>query len=664
MARTATRQAAIKANRALRLREDEEAARDEANEGDWRDEENYAAPPAKRTRASIRGGRNTAKGSLRGILALPLETVTSICLSLDLETLFHLSRLNKRFWRFLRDTVVKYVWEEVRTATGVPELQLPGLSVYGLANLLYGRCIGCGTEKSKADYTLRIRCCTRCLCQFVYNKKVKDPLWPKIQSLVTPSKYEEHDQPRIDAVYCKNEVDTISRIYRKFETKNTVTLNSNASPRAQPGPKAKRSVKSQETHNPRKEQKMVPVEFEGMGTFGKDLFLARVKANRAKRERDAAQIASWQKEVIKEKERVAEQIRRRRQLTIENRFKESGWKDYHFDATFRAHSSMRIAEDLDEPTWAAIKPGLELLLRQHKASSEAAHLARDVDRRKAVVYKQYSALLFDTETGKKVGFHPLPPWDEFATLQSVQQLWTLSSIKDVSRKEPILLNNPKGIAKELEELRTALQNLLFDQIVGCLAAIDQAQTDADKKKDVEKRTSKRRRAGLVPVSSLAGKSFSLNQKEELFLRAVFVVRCLRCTMVDSVLRLAGHTCSRSYYDPSSGQAQPSILAMSYSAAQFTVQAAVDMVLAAGKTASVSAQEMEELGPVFTCEGTPCANSSSSTGHSFFQMLAHVIAWHNDQIPQRPPAKLICETKEAVMDRLYKSVASSFFFPGL
>jgi len=132
------------------------------------------------------------QGLLRGILDLPLDVLTGVCEHLDLETLFHVSRLNKRFYKFLRGTAaLSYLWDWAREESGLPELTAPGFSTVQLANLLFSKYCqvrslsklrrariafadvheplplcpdlqNCARTTPKVDFLLRVRLCQAC----------------------------------------------------------------------------------------------------------------------------------------------------------------------------------------------------------------------------------------------------------------------------------------------------------------------------------------------------------------------------------------------------------------------------------------------------------------------------------------------------------------------
>ena len=95
--------------------------------------------PRKGTELTRRGP--SLQGKLSGLLRLPAELITTICQHLDLETLFHVSRLNKYLWRLLRQTTsLEYLWERARIESGLPELTAAGMNVFEYANLVFGCC--------------------------------------------------------------------------------------------------------------------------------------------------------------------------------------------------------------------------------------------------------------------------------------------------------------------------------------------------------------------------------------------------------------------------------------------------------------------------------------------------------------------------------------------
>ena len=123
------------------------------------------------------------QGALKGILDLPLDVLAIVCSELDLPTVFHLSRLNKRFYSFLRNnSTLSYIWDRARETSGLPELTTPGMNSVQYANLLFGGFCqvrrrewtcdgiadtpailqGCGKATTKVDYILRVRYCKAC----------------------------------------------------------------------------------------------------------------------------------------------------------------------------------------------------------------------------------------------------------------------------------------------------------------------------------------------------------------------------------------------------------------------------------------------------------------------------------------------------------------------
>lgn len=80
------------------------------------------------------------QGVLKGILDLSLDVLINVCSHLDLATVYHLSRLSRRFFRFLRgNSSLSYIWEWAREESGLPELTAPGLTPVQYAHLLFGK---------------------------------------------------------------------------------------------------------------------------------------------------------------------------------------------------------------------------------------------------------------------------------------------------------------------------------------------------------------------------------------------------------------------------------------------------------------------------------------------------------------------------------------------
>ncbi|GAA5835365.1 hypothetical protein JCM11251_005216 [Rhodosporidiobolus azoricus] len=91
---------------------------------------------------------------LKGTRDIALETFAAICSHLDLVTVFLLLQLNKRFWRFLRNPSLDWIWEMARDTSELPEMEDCFDSVYDYANLFLGGCKGCGKATSIVDCIL------------------------------------------------------------------------------------------------------------------------------------------------------------------------------------------------------------------------------------------------------------------------------------------------------------------------------------------------------------------------------------------------------------------------------------------------------------------------------------------------------------------------------
>ncbi|GAA6020107.1 hypothetical protein JCM10207_006257 [Rhodosporidiobolus poonsookiae] len=484
MARSSTRGAALKAKRAFA-----EAAEDD--DGDEfnpcsspapADEGDYTRAPKKKARRSSTGGggggAKGTKGSLSGILSLPLETLTLVCSHLDLATVFHLSRLNKQFYGFLRDPALKYIWKGARERSGLPELKAGDFSVYDFANLLFGNCSGCGKLTPKVDYMLRLRSCKTCSEDLITDNN--DELYSYWASSVAP--YSDHQgvKSRSTVKYLVQDLNRIRYVENRYDERTAEVLR-----------------------------------FDGLA------------------------IIEWQQEQLEKEEEVREGVRVRRREEIERRLVELGWHAHHFeDDKFKQHTLVCAAKEFDPRSWSKMQPVLEAVLRENEAANDAQHLQSEIDRRSQLLEDELSELFDDVPACKSAGIYPLPKWDELRDLPSVKPLWDLPAVEDTYGPDGTLLGIKDALHDDLEQIKDAFQQSIFPRLLAVLQEIDALHASAAAASTASPSSAV---PSLAPPPA-DGISHSADEQKTILSQAAALVRCSSCDFADTFPRILGHRC--------------------------------------------------------------------------------------------------------------------------
>ncbi|GAA6039629.1 hypothetical protein JCM8097_002225 [Rhodosporidiobolus ruineniae] len=646
MPRTSQRAAATKAKRSLAVVDADEddgefVPADEAGQDYEDDEGTVSRPTAKKARAA-RPARSTkagssGKGALRSFLDLPLEMVASICSHLDLATVFHLSRLSKRFYRFLRDPTLEYIWERARAESGLPELTAKDLSIYQYANLVYGRCQGCGKLASKPDYTLRIRSCKPCWSTFYVDGA----------SLYADNEYREAAEYAVFAYS--------SRTYRIYAVSDLQAVRTLLEQYEASQQKTKRKRTSQPSDSLYADWITIRSAAD-LERFREDCLTLRKQ-----RENDCRALDAWQRSLDKEKAEDKEAIRGRRRRVIEERLTERGWLPHHFTSySFKQHRLLTVAKDLDNKTSEAVLDQLEAVIVNAQAQTDTRHIADDLSRRIALLRNQHKALVQDKDAAQACGLFPLSRWEEFVRLPSVNQLLNVVTIEDTYADDPSLHDSAAAIAAELvvarDNLRKAVSHRLLDTFRTLSASVTLSTTgDAASAPTAAALPSSRQTltssSSLFPVTS-GSSECSSEQVDEVLARAVSLIRCTKCRSVDTLPRLLSHTCKSYDWNYGTEQAPPMYLD-GYEVSSRLVSTAVEIVQVAGKPIDLAASELDALGASFSCTSTVCKGCVAVPWQVLAQHLfeqPHLPHYSTD-----PPVHLeglVHEDHQAVLERVY------------
>ncbi|KPV77150.1 uncharacterized protein RHOBADRAFT_52097 [Rhodotorula graminis WP1] len=595
-----TFQLAAKAERAMRESDEDEPFHEldsSSDEDEAPDSNKGASPRASKLRSSGGGARGT-KGTLCGILDLPLDVLAGICEHLDLETLFHLSRLNKRFFKFLRgNSTLSYLWEWAREESGLPELAAPCFSTVELANLLFSKyCQNCARTTPKADFLLRVRLCQACSKNLIWDDRDLDfPL--------------------------DNFADTALRRFGPHAQAHRVP-----DPRPRLHADCKRRWIKAGVHN------VIRIE-KGAGFIesGKDYTFQEFKDRCFQvsilRDQDGDAIIEWQQQRVIEQDKIRQARRVQRREAIEARLVERGWQPHHPE--WKAHSLVNMARDLNDKIWSSIRGKLETFLQAQEAERDAAHIAVVQERRLFEVEQEHTGLVADRQLATSLGLYPLPPWSEFGQLAVVKKLWHVETIDEAYEDDyPTIVTEASAIADELSALHAAFKSGLVNQFVGILSAFEQVPVAIQ---------------SILEPADPSG--FSADEEDVIVGLACCALTCGTCSLVDVFPRILAHKCKQNW--------PPALVPASCSLAQYKVKeagiAAVLSLLAAGKLdADAPCSELDALGSTFTCL---CGSNISAEAVPWQNMVEHIMLYHGKG--QAVWDDVVAESRQEALERVFK-----------
>ncbi|GAA5977055.1 hypothetical protein JCM11641_001287 [Rhodosporidiobolus odoratus] len=654
-----SRASALKANRALKEVDDNsdsdfdpdvEEVHEEPVSAQEEEEEEYVRPVKKKARTSRGGGGSTkkgTKGSLKGILDLPLDILTEICAELDLPTVFHLSRLNKRFYAFLRDPSLKYIWDVARESSGLPDLTSPGCDVYGYANLLFGGfCKGCGKATAKVDYILRIRTCKKCTPDFIEDPRGSEydtELDYAIGSYRQGTNYRSHDEYLLeDLRNIRRLIDRYVRLSKKYNARNC-------------------EEPDDETED-QDEELVGEASYAGYTRIGDPdaftAFTARCAELASQRIKDGEAIIGWMHSRELEKEAALQAIRDERRKAIEVRLTDRGWKPHHFkNPAFSEHKLVNTAKAFDQHVWEAAQAPLEEVLREILTNADAAYIKKESTRRENVLRAEYLKISTDVARQKTSGFFPFPLWGDFRKIPTVKQLYQLTSIEQAYTEGKTLDDVKRDIAVDLAAARKGQQRDIVERLVLAYQTADQRRSAAAASTAASSTSVPNPSASVASDTShtpanlpspllpaLAdGISCTPSVTESILARATSLVTCYRCDQLDNFPRILAHKCDHI------ASWQLSHIEVEYDVDTNVVGTALKLLDVLGKDLDTLAQEVEQLGRVFSCISPDCS------GYEAIALPWHLIVDHATKYHTAyddDPGEFVLETEEQAMRRVF------------
>ncbi|GAA6056000.1 hypothetical protein NBRC10513_002884 [Rhodotorula toruloides] len=594
MARAAARKTAAKARDALGTAQkdsDEDEVMEESGDEKRLCVAHVRAPrkkQAKPSRANT-GKRNAQTGAMSGFMRLPLETVTQICESLDLKTLFHLSTLNKRFFRFLHDESLSHLWEDARKTSELPDLEVP-MPPHQLAHLLFGsHCSVCGKSTTVVNYFLRIRACKACSSKVLTTDVEADTRY-ECAKLVPQSSRDSFGRKRGKPL---QRVDELKHVNSHFQTYDAVRAKASKKQKWfvwEDGP----SVGFSCDH---------PL-CEGMGEVTWTSMREHFNEMRRARTKDGQALLDWQLAQAAQVQAERDGVVEKRRQDIAGRFKALGWRPHYFDKPdFCRHPLVAVVEELDEATWTKIRGPLEESLKVTRDAEDAALLQETRSARTADRKKEFCQLATNKAELKTLGLYPVPRWDEFMELETVESLLSVDTVEAAYETAPTIADSAEAIAAELVLRRTASKLELFDKLLVQLRATESTLPipSGAGKTGVLAGSEDPTSALMLPVAAGAGDTYSDEQVDDIMSRAYSIFKCDTCNMIDHFPRILGHPCQTYRYGVKQDEAhRPSFKAVSYSINSSTILAVIAMVDKAGLPRSVKISTVDDLGATFSC----------------------------------------------------------------
>ncbi|GAA5856547.1 hypothetical protein JCM9279_005494 [Rhodotorula babjevae] len=585
--------------------DESDATSDDDDDDDEQPSERDSRPPTPKRSSRPSGGALGTKGSLGGILDLPLETFTAVCEHLDLETLFHLSRLDKRFFKFLRGTsALSYLWEWARKESGLPEVAAPCFSTVQLANLLFSKyCQNCARTTPKADFMLRVRLCQACSKNLIHDDRDLTFV-PDEHANIYLCPYgtrEGSGRQRHHVEYLLADIKFTSVYLKRWV-----------------GAKPGHAVRIQKGDG-----------FIEPGLYNRKGFVDRCGVVRQLRYQDGDAITDWQQQRVIAQDQVRQARRFQRRKAIEARLVERGWQAHHFDSDdWKTHSLVNTARDLNDTIWRKIRGKLELFLQAHEAERDAAYLPIVQDRRRFEAEQEHAGLVADRHLAKALGLYPLPTWPEFSELDVVKKLWHVATIDEAYEDEyPTIATEAGAIAVELSTMRKAFKSGLVDKLINILADLEQIP------------------AAIQPLLTPAEPTgFSADEEDDIVGLACCAVRCMACQLVDVFPRILAHKCMTHYIDEDG--------AASWNPAHYAVDGnsfsvIFSLLVVAGLEPDAHHSEVDALGSTFTCLCT----SDNTVAVPWQDMVSHTKIVRALQLELQHV--VVAETRQEALERVFE-----------
>ncbi|BGP29646.1 hypothetical protein JCM10296v2_001385 [Rhodotorula toruloides] len=469
-----------------------------------------------------------------------------------------------------RDESLSQLWKDARKTSELPDLEVP-MPPHQLAHLLFGsHCSVCGKSTTVVDYFLRIRACKACSSN-VLTTDVEANTRYEWATLVPQSSRDSFGRKRGKPLQRVDELKHVNSHFQTYDALRTKATKKQKWAVWEDGP----SVDFSCDH---------PL-CEGMGEVTWTSMREHYNEIRRARTKDVQALLDWQLAQAAQVQAERDAVIEKRRQDIAGRFKALGWRPHYFDKPdFCRHSLVAVVEELDQATWTKIRGPLEVFLEVTRDAEDAALLQATRSARTADRKKEFCQLATNRDELKALRLYPVPRWDEFMELETVESLLSVDPVEAAYETAPTIADSAEAIAAELVMRRTASKLELFDKVLVQLRATESTlpvpsgagQTGSSA--GSEHPTS----ALMLPVAAGAGDTYSDEQVDDIMSRAYSIFKTYRY----GVQQDEAH--------------RPSFKAASYSINSSTILAVIAMVDKAGLPRSVKISTMDDLGATFSC----------------------------------------------------------------
>ncbi|GAA5854556.1 hypothetical protein JCM3766R1_006075 [Sporobolomyces carnicolor] len=584
--------------------------------------------------------------SLSGIAELPVDVLATILSECDLQSVFNLTRVNKKFRKLLLDPIMVGVWRDGWTHSGLPAYEIAPspsvtppnpvddednetvrrteekagkikfterMTIYKWANLLFGDCQVCGAKTQNVDAHLRLKACAqpkKCLADLTVNRNKLEPERLPLSDLSARSGLRLSRGGRLcflvtDLKDAENGVDAVARVV------------------AETGQQPDSESGSYE------HSRFGPIPLKGFERRLRELVEEQFQEGEA--------IEVWLLSERRKQADAKDAISGQRQQQIKNRFIELGYEERHFDWKFTSHKQVRTARPLTGKTWPRVLRDLTPILEETRLKLIEEDLAPIRSLRLSELVDQYLALRRDRALTKRAGLYPLWSMADVLELESFKALYKPA---DADVGPTTLVDHTDELAAEIARVKEEQYHKFFDCYANDMGLWETALRlrtsgltapiffPADERKWL--------RPDSAPPRPEEDYVFTSEDKKSVLASSFAVFECSECRILDTYPKILDHVCSA---------ASPAPLAADmYKVSPTTATQAMAIVALArldprvleteeegggrprrlefGEMAYVSHAEMDALGNAFSC--TLCPPTFSSLARNWLGIAEHCL----------------------------------------
>ncbi|GAA5951187.1 hypothetical protein JCM3765_002410 [Sporobolomyces pararoseus] len=580
--------------------------------------------PAKKPRRSVALGTRKSRAkkpqlSLSGMVdELPLDVLASIFGAGDLQSLFYLSRLNKKLRAFLLNPSMVGVWKSCWKNSELPDSIefTPRMNILKWCNVLYGDCQVCGSKTQNSDPYLQIKACAtpkKCAANLTIQENKLDHFQFARRDYVAngPSKVRS-----ARPIYL---VSDLKEAQEGFAAADAATKEGGESG---------------------------TFEHSRFGPIPLKNFADNLKALVQKQYSDGKAIDQWFTSQKSKQSNAKSQVRQQRVQDIKARFIELGFEERHFLGGFFEHKQVRAARPLTENTWPGVYAALLPILEETRHVMTERELEPIRMTRLISLATQYELLLRNVDSAKRAGLFPLASWDDYQNLESFKALYLPAEAEVVPTT---LFDNGPTLAREIQLKKQSLSGEFFSNFRLTLSVLE----------------STRQTIGQDEPYLESGKwlreDFSEEEQTEVLETCLAIFACIRCDSLDTFPQILNHQCVGS-----AGGVAP-LRPGSYHVRTASLKTLVQVIGVSPLKDSVEVDEtgmndlkplriqherLEELGNGFSC--TKCPPSFDSLARNWLGITEHLVKGIHPTAPESLSAYIVYEPPSVAQLRLLKA----------